>query len=91
MLRGINRWVFRHLDLAVALDGAMEDLLASQYASAPGQPPFAVIPNWERKSLFPAAQAQTPTWPGYAPLRTYEEGMAEAAAWWRGTAAQSSR
>jgi colanic acid biosynthesis glycosyl transferase WcaI len=70
VLRRLNRWVFGHLDAVVALDGAMVDLLRSQYAPHPGRPPFTVIPNWERASLFPPPGRDEPPWPGYAPLRT---------------------
>ena len=73
-LRRINRWVFRHLDRVVALDAAMADLLATQYGVGPGQPPFIIIPNWERRDQFPDPVAVDPPWPGYAPLRT--EGRA---------------
>ena len=69
-LRCINRWVFRHLDLVIALDDAMQDLLESQYAAGPGRPRFAVVPNWERAELFPAPAPGDPVWPGYAPLRS---------------------
>ena len=66
-LRVLNRWVFRRLDHVVCLDGAMCDLLSSQYATAEDRPPHSVVPNWERAALFPppgwAAQ-----WPGYADL-----------------------
>jgi glycosyltransferase involved in cell wall biosynthesis len=65
-LRAVNRWVFRRLDHLVALDGAMQELLVSQYAASPGQPPTSVIPNWERRALFPDGDV-TP-WSGYADL-----------------------
>lgn len=70
VLRRINRWVFGHLDAVVALDGAMVDLLQSQYAADPTHPPFRVIPNWERATLFPPPASTAVPWPGYAPLRT---------------------
>lgn len=60
--RGVNRWAFRHLDHVVGLDGAMVELLRSQYAAAPDHPPFTVIPNWERLSQYPPP-SDTPPWP----------------------------
>ena len=74
LLRRTNRWVFGHLDRVVALDGAMAELLATQYSSGPDQPPFSIIPNWERRDHFPAPVPLDLLWPGYAPLRT--EGRA---------------
>ncbi len=65
-LRGVNRWAFRRIDQVVGLDRAMVDLLESQYATAPGRPRFAVIPNWERLESFPAADVSV--WPGYDEL-----------------------
>jgi hypothetical protein len=67
LLRRVNRWAFRHLDQVVALDGAMADLLASQYAAAPDRPPVVVIPNWERAELFPAGLTPAP-WDGWSEL-----------------------
>ena len=61
-LRRLNRWLLRRVDVVVALDGAMEALLRSQYAASPEQPRFAVIPNWERLDLF--ADAPAPRWSG---------------------------
>lgn len=65
--RRLNRWLFARMDHVVALDGAMVDLLESQYAAGPGLPPFSVIPNWERVALFPTPH-QTHPWPDYAEL-----------------------
>ena len=48
LLRAVNRLAFRRIDHVVALDGAMQHLLASQYAAAPDRPAATVIPNWER-------------------------------------------
>jgi glycosyltransferase involved in cell wall biosynthesis len=67
LLRRVNRWAFRQLDEVVALDGAMADLLGSQYAAAPGHPPVDVVPNWERAALFPP-DAAPPPWPGWDEL-----------------------
>ena len=67
-LRALNRAVFRRVELVVGLDGAMVDLLASQYAAGADQPRFAVVPNWERLALFPADAASPPPWPGYEAL-----------------------
>ena len=64
--RALNRWAFRHVDHVVALDGAMEQLLASQYAAGDGRPPFSVIPNWERLELFPPDEIES--WSGYAEI-----------------------
>ena len=65
-LRALNRWTFRRIDLVIGLDGAMVDLLESQYADG-GRPRFAVVPNWERLALFPAADS-VPPWDGYHDL-----------------------
>jgi glycosyltransferase involved in cell wall biosynthesis len=56
-LRSATRWAFRRVDHVVALDGAMAELLTSQYAAGPGRPPCTVVPNWEPAALFPAAGA----------------------------------
>jgi glycosyltransferase involved in cell wall biosynthesis len=71
MLRAANRWLYPRLDHLVCLDGAMADLLGSQYLR-PHRPPVTVIPNWEPAALFPAPVAPTagaagdPPWPGHA-------------------------
>jgi len=65
--RRLNRWLFARIDHVVALDGAMADLLESQYAAGPGRPPLSVIPNWERIAMFPAPDG-TQMWSGYADL-----------------------
>jgi colanic acid biosynthesis glycosyl transferase WcaI len=67
VLRRVNRAAFRRLSHVVALDGAMADLLASQYAAAPGEPPVAVIPNWEPADAFPEPGSVAP-WKGYEAL-----------------------
>jgi colanic acid biosynthesis glycosyl transferase WcaI len=67
VLRALNRWAFRRVEVVVGLDDAMVDLLASQYAASPDHPRFVVIPNWERLALFPA-DAIVPAWPGYDDL-----------------------
>jgi hypothetical protein len=64
LLRALNRWIFRRVDVVVGLDGAMVDLLRSQYAPSDERPRFEVIPNWERMSLFPP-DAPGPQWEGY--------------------------
>ena len=52
LMHAMNRALFRRLDYLICLDQAMLDLLMGQYA--PKRPlPTAVIPNWERLSLFP--------------------------------------
>jgi colanic acid biosynthesis glycosyl transferase WcaI len=66
VLRSLNRWAYRRLDHAVALDGAMAELLAA-YGTGPGRPPVSVIPNWERAELFPPGPPPAP-WAGYADL-----------------------
>lgn len=65
--RRVNRWAFRHIDHVVGLDGAMIELLRSQYAAAPGRPEFSVIPNWERLEQYPPPSETTP-WSEYARL-----------------------
>jgi colanic acid biosynthesis glycosyl transferase WcaI len=65
--RRLNRWAFRRLDHVVVLDGAMRELLASQYAAGPSSPSFALIPNWERRTAYPPPGDATP-WEGYAHL-----------------------
>lgn len=65
--RRVNRWAFRHIDHVVGLDGAMIELLRSQYAAAPGQPELSVIPNWERIEQYPPPSATT-TWAEYERL-----------------------
>lgn len=65
--RRLNRWAFRRLDHVVGLDGAMVELLRSQYAAGPGRPPFSVVPNWERLALFPPPGG-TERWSGYDDL-----------------------
>ena len=68
VLRAVNRWAFRHVEVVVGLDAAMVDLLASQYASGPDRPRFVVIPNWERLSLFPSTVPPSTAWIGYEEL-----------------------
>ncbi len=65
-LRALNRRVFRRVELVIGLDGAMVDLLRSQYASSPDRPRFVEIPNWERRAQFPEASVEP--WEGYADL-----------------------
>jgi glycosyltransferase involved in cell wall biosynthesis len=66
LLRAVNRFAFARLDHVVCLDGAMAELLLSQYAAAPDRPPATVIPNWERLALFPSTDVDR--WPGYDDL-----------------------
>lgn len=66
VLRAVNRWVFRRLEAVVCLDGAMRDLLESQYAAGPDRPRHVVIPNWERAALFPPEPVEP--WSGYVDL-----------------------
>ncbi|MGH9276096.1 MAG: glycosyltransferase family 4 protein [Acidimicrobiales bacterium] len=66
VLRAVNRMAFRHIDHVVSLDGAMQDLLVSQYSPAPDHPAATVIPNWERASIFLAGEAKP--WEGYDEL-----------------------
>jgi len=51
--RSVNHGLFRRLDQLVCLDGAMLDLLTSQYVSAKHTLATCVIPNWEKASQFP--------------------------------------
>jgi glycosyltransferase involved in cell wall biosynthesis len=53
VFRCVNQGLFRHLDQLVCLDGAMLDLLVSQYVSAEHTLSTYVIPNWEKTSQFP--------------------------------------
>jgi colanic acid biosynthesis glycosyl transferase WcaI len=64
LLRRVNRAVFRRLDHLVVLDGAMAELLVSQYSAGPDRPPVAVVPNWERADAFPAAPPEE-RWEGW--------------------------
>ena len=68
LLRAITRRAFRHLDHVVALDGAMAELLTSQYAAAEGRPPCTIVPNWERAELFPAGDGPASPWEGLVEL-----------------------
>ncbi len=72
-LRAVNRAVFRRLDHVIALDGAMAELLTSQYAAGPDRPATSVVPNWERADLVPLGE-DPPVWEGWAELPT--EGRA---------------
>ncbi|MDB5299359.1 MAG: hypothetical protein JWO87_1022 [Phycisphaerales bacterium] len=53
VMRAMNRALFRRLDRAVCLDGAMKHLLSSQYTLHSGESGWQVIPNWERATMFP--------------------------------------
>lgn len=53
VFRKLNCGLFMRLDQLVCLDGAMLDLLVSQYVSADHALATCVIPNWERASQFP--------------------------------------
>ncbi|MFL6205839.1 MAG: glycosyltransferase family 4 protein [Acidimicrobiales bacterium] len=57
VLRRFNRWLFRRVDVVVGLDGAMVELLRTQYATSATRPAFEVIPNWERIEQFPGEAA----------------------------------
>jgi glycosyltransferase involved in cell wall biosynthesis len=58
LLRVANRILFRRIDHLVCLDGAMADLLVSQYAPVAHDGrlslPVTIIPNWEDRAIFPA-------------------------------------
>jgi len=60
-MRLINRKLFARMDYLIALDGAMQELLLSQYSPRDRRLPAAIIPNWESWSLFPA-DADPPRW-----------------------------
>jgi colanic acid biosynthesis glycosyl transferase WcaI len=66
LLRRLNRWLFRRVEVVVGLDGAMVDLLRSQYATSDTQPRFEVIPNWERMDQF--TQTSVEPWEGYGSI-----------------------
>lgn len=74
ILRWANRALFRRVDLLVCLDGAMRELLVSQYAPRRWRERdrSVVIPNWEKLSFFPppgARGARTDrTWEGWERL-----------------------
>jgi glycosyltransferase involved in cell wall biosynthesis len=67
VLRAVNRVAFRRLDRVVALDGAMAELLSSQYCVDPAHPPVTVIPNWEPHHAFPPPRSVAP-WSGFDDL-----------------------
>lgn len=54
LLRWLVRRMMARVDHLVTLDGAMEELMLSQYVKAGRELPSTVIPNWERAELFPA-------------------------------------
>jgi glycosyltransferase involved in cell wall biosynthesis len=54
VMRAANRVIFRQLDHLVCLDGAMAELLLSQYMPHDRAVPHTVIPNWEQARLLPA-------------------------------------
>ena len=66
LLRRINRWLFRHVDVVVGLDRAMTELLRTQYAASEDRPRFEVIPNWERLDRYGADPVEA--WKGYEQL-----------------------
>ena len=60
-MRGMNRALFRRLDHLICLDGAMADLLLSQYGPRGSKKlPMTIIPNFERAALFPAGAVAAP-------------------------------
>ena len=67
VLRRLNRWLFRRIDVVVGLDGAMVELLRTQYAASSDEPRFEVIPNWERIEQFPDVAVEP--WDGYESIR----------------------
>lgn len=60
VFRSVNHGLFRRLDQLVCLDGAMLDLLVSQYVSAEHTLATSIIPNWEKASQFPPDLAPDP-------------------------------
>ena len=60
VFRRINHGLFRRLDQLVCLDGAMLDLLVSQYVSAEHTLATSIIPNWENASQFPPGLSPAP-------------------------------
>jgi hypothetical protein len=65
VFRRVNHGLFRRLDQLVCLDGAMLDLLTSQYVSTEHALATCIIPNWEKASQFPPDLAPDP-WDGAA-------------------------
>ncbi|MGB2896035.1 MAG: glycosyltransferase family 4 protein [Anaerolineales bacterium] len=65
LFRRLNRGLFRRLDQLVCLDGAMLDLLVSQYVSTEHALSTCIIPNWEKASQFPHDLSPDP-WGGAA-------------------------
>jgi glycosyltransferase involved in cell wall biosynthesis len=60
VFRRVNHGLFRRLDQLVCLDGAMLDLLTSQYVSTEHALATCIIPNWEKASQFPPELAPAP-------------------------------
>ena len=58
--RSLNHGLFQRLDQIVCLDGAMLELLVSQYVSAEHALATCIIPNWEKVSRFPPDLAPDP-------------------------------
>ncbi|HVX85093.1 MAG TPA: glycosyltransferase family 4 protein [Phycisphaerae bacterium] len=57
-MRWLNRRLFKRLDHLVCLDGAMVELLMSQYGPRKRALPVTVIPNWEKATFFPRPSAE---------------------------------
>lgn len=67
LLRAANRFLFRRLDLVVALDEAMAKCLIASYAPADRSgPEVVVVPNWERSAAFPPLSERGPRPDGLA-------------------------
>jgi glycosyltransferase involved in cell wall biosynthesis len=60
VFRRVNHGLFRRLDQLVCLDGAMLDILTSQYVSTEHALATCIIPNWEKASQFPPELAPAP-------------------------------
>ena len=59
IMRMLNRLLLRRLDGLICLDQAMANLLTSGYGLEGKRPKIAVVPNWERRFMFPSARTST--------------------------------
>lgn len=59
LLRWLARRMIARVDHLICLDGAMLELMRSQYVAEGRELPTTVLPNWERLELFPDGAAET--------------------------------